>query len=65
MKKIHAFLRDESGLAAIDWIMVTAAMIVGLAIVVVMLRDNVSGLAINFNAGLKSEKPSETEAPSG
>ena len=65
MRKISAFLRDESGLATIDWIMVTAAMVVGLVIVVVMLRDNVSGLAVNFNAGLKSEKPSETEAPSG
>ena len=57
MMKIRAFLRDESGLATIDWIMVTAAMIVGLAIVVVMLRDNVFSVAVGFNAGLKTEKP--------
>jgi Flp pilus assembly pilin Flp len=65
MKMIQAFLRDESGFAAIDWIVVTAAMIVGLVIVVVMFRDNVFNLAVDFNAGLKSEKPATTTAEGG
>ena len=65
MKKITAFLRDESGLVTTDWVMVTAAMIVGLVIVIVMFRDNVFNLAVDFNAGLKSEKPASTTTEGG
>jgi len=57
MKKLSAFLRDDSGVITIDWVMLTGAMIIGLVLVIAAFRGGVADLAQNFNASLSVDRP--------
>lgn len=58
MKRFAGFLKDEAGAITIDWVTITAAvLIVGIVVVLAIYSQGVGPMVVNMNQTLGTDLP--------